>query len=405
MPTPNLEYFIKNPFNPNSDDDWKMLRAAAQNIFDPKSPIDDGRLFSGRFEQIDDILDAVYEKGGHAMIFGERGVGKTSLANILSSKVAPILQDLRVLHVDCGTGDDFYTIWGNAFNDFEAGPNREERPADYFRRTDNPYEIYNAIKDLDSSKYHIIIFDEFDRIKDEKTLYQMGDLIKYFSNHPQNVTIIIVGVGETLTDLFLGHESIERCVSQVKMPRMSYKESKAIITERIPKIGFSITEDVQNGIIKLSQGMPGYVHLLGRLTLRAAIERRSTSIDKEDFKIALTKTLDKTDQRTREDYYRAVSSPNKDNKYKEVLLACAMAKSNELGHFYAGDIREPYSLIRGKPMEITNYATNLSNLCKDERGALVKTGTRKLYQYRFKNPLLQPLVMMIGVHEGMIEMN
>ena len=187
---------------------------------------------------------------------------------------------------------------------------------------------------------------------------------------------------------------------------MSADELKEILSERVSRIGFKLSRSVESSIIKLSQGMPGYVHLLGQLTLNSAIARKSRTLEIEDFRSALSSALEKADFQTRQEYYTAISSANKDNKYKEVLLACAMAKANELGHFYAGDIREPYSKIRGREMDIPNYAPNLSNLCSLERGpALIKTGKPKRYQYRFRNPLLQPLAIMIGVHEGMISLN
>lgn len=393
---------LNGEFIPSTEADWEFLRAASRNLFKPKTPIDDDKLFAGRIDQVNDILDAVYEDGGHAVIFGERGVGKTSLARIVERKVAPILPSLKVHNVSCGTNDGFYTIWGNAFNDSERADGT--RPADYFKDRNNPYEVYNALTDLDQSIYNIFIFDEFDRIKDAETLNLMGDLIKHFSNHPINVTIIVVGVGDTLTELFAGHESISRCCAQIKMQRMSYEECAEILTDRIPKIGFELPAEVQSAIIKISQGMPGFVHLLGQLCLRSAIDRQSRKIEMGDFRAALKQVLEKADFETRTDYHKAVTSPNPDNKYKEVLLACALAKSNEMGNFYAGDIKEPYSEIRGRGMEIPNFAPNLANLCESERGpALIKTGERKRFQYRFANPLLQPLTIMIGVSDGMID--
>lgn len=389
-------------FEPSTDADWEFLRASTQNLFKPKSPIDDEKLFAGRIAQINDILDAVYEEGGHAVIFGERGVGKTSLARIVQQKVQPIFKSLRVHNTSCGSKDNFYTIWGNAFNNFEAQEGK--RPADYFKEKSNPYEIYNALDDLDKGIYNIFVFDEFDRIKDMDTLVLMGDLIKHFSNHPINITIIIVGVGETLTDLFAGHESIARCCAQIKMQRMSYAECREILTDRISKIGFTLPNEVEGAIIKISQGMPGYVHLLGQLSLRSAIDRKSKKLSMDDFRSALNQVLSKTDYETRTEYYKAIASSNPDNKYKEVLLACALAKSNEMGHFYAGDVKVPYSAIRQRPMDIPNFSTNLSNLCDPERGpALIKSGVRKSFQYRFANPLLQPLTIMIGVSDGMID--
>lgn len=397
----NFDHLLDGTFTPSSDGDWEFLRAAAQNLFKPKTPVDDDKLFAGRIGQINDLLDVVYEPGGHAIIFGERGVGKTSLAKIIEKKIAPVIPNIHVPEpISCMTGDDFYKIWGNAFNNYRAG---DTTPAQHFANVGNPYEVINALNDLPKNKMHIFIFDEFDRVTDDMTYHLMADMLKHLSNNPGQVTIIIVGVGDTLLDLFGKHESIVRCCEQIKMPRMSDAECREIVDERIPRIGFTIDPQVTERIIKLSQGLPGYVHLLGQLVLKNAIDSRRTAIDYSDLKTALSKALAKADHKARSDYHKAISSSAADNKYKEVLLACALAESNEMGYFYAGSIRDPYSKIRGKPMDIPNYSTNLSNLCSDERGpALIKTGKPKRYQYRFANPLVQPLAIMIGADEGLI---
>ena len=397
----DFDHLLTPDFVPESEGDWETLRAATSTLFKPKTPVDDDKLFNGRIKQINDILDAVYEDGGHAIIFGERGVGKTSLSKIIEKKVAGIIPNLRVIPVSCSKSDDFYTMWGNAFNEFNLNG---EDAASVFRKANNPYRVYNALDELEKDKYHIYIFDEFDRIEDDASLSAMADMMKHFSNHPINVTIIVVGVGDTLLDLFGSHESIARCCSQIKMPRMSEAELDEILDERLKRINFTIDAAVRRKARQLSQGLPGYVHLLGQLMLKSAIGRRSTHIDDIDFQEALNEALDKADYSARQDYLNAVKSPRKDNKYREVLLACALANSDEMGHFYAGDVREPYSRVRGRTMEITNFSTNLNNLCDEDRGpALIKTGERKRYQYRFANPLVQPLAIMLGVKDGMIK--
>ncbi len=399
-----FDHLLQGSFKPTSEDDWEMLRAAAQTLFKPKTPVDDDKLFAGRLNQVNTLLDVVYEPGGHAIIFGERGVGKTSLAKIIKKKVAPIIPNIHFPEpTSCMTGDDFYRMWGNAFNNFSAG---EKSPADYFQEKKNPYEVINAIADLPADKMHVFIFDEFDRIKDDETYHLMADLLKHLSNNPGNVTIIIVGVGETMLDLFGKHESIVRCCEQIKMPRMSNDECYEILDDRISKIGFELATSVRRHIVKLSQGLPGYVHLLGQLVLKNAIEARRTSVLDGDLRMALGQVLDKADYKAKDDYLKAVRSSAKDNKYKEVLLACALANGNEMGYFYASDVREPYSKIRGRPMDIPNYSTNLSNLCQDDRGpALTKTGKPKSFQYRFTNPLLQPLTIMLGTNDGLVPLD
>jgi hypothetical protein len=185
---------------------------------------------------------------------------------------------------------------------------------------------------------------------------------------------------------------------------MSEQELEEIISERLARIGFTIDKSVMIRTRRLSQGLPGYMHLLGQLMLKNAIQRRSAHLENVDFDTALSQALEKADYSAKQAYHTATKSPRKDNRYKEVLLACAMAKADEFGQFYAGDVRAPYSRIRGRKMEITNFSTNLSNLCDPERGpALVRSGERKRYQYRFANPLVQPLTIMQGIADGMLK--
>ena len=76
--------------------------------FSPSAPIDDKSLFAGRIQQITAILTAVGQKGQHAIIYGERGVGKTSLANVIHDFVsAQGGNAVRVAKVNCDASVTF----------------------------------------------------------------------------------------------------------------------------------------------------------------------------------------------------------------------------------------------------------------------------------------------------------
>lgn len=398
----NFDELLSSPINPQDDADWDLLLAANQTLFKPKTPIDNDKLFSGRLKQIQDVLDVVWEEGGHAVIFGERGVGKTSLANIIDKRVLAIIQAVKGYKVSCAPGDTFFQIWSNLLHDFEFDG---RQVPEILKGEKNPFIVYRILESLDNTKFHLFIFDEFDRVKSNATTTMMADLIKHFSNNPRNLTVLVVGVGDTLMDLFTSHESIARCCTQIRMQRMSPKELEDIINDRLPKLSMQIEVKVLASIVKLSQGLPGYVHLLGQLAARSALMARSLLVEEKHLREALDTALEKADFKTRQEYYQAIESPAKDHRYKEALLACALAETNELGLFYAGNAREPYSRIRGRKMDIAHYATHLSEFCSDERGpALLKTGKPKRYQYRFRNPMLQPLVVMMGVRDKLISL-
>lgn len=393
---------LATPIDPKDDADWDILSAATQSLFKPKAPIDDDKLFSGRKKQISEVLDVIWEDGGHAVIFGERGVGKTSLANIIDKRVISVMSEVRFLKVSCAPTDTFFQLWSNILHDFQWDG---KEVSEILKNETSPYAVYRILESLDKSKYFLMVFDEFDRIKNPETTTMMADLIKHFSNNPTTLTVLIVGVGDTLIDLFASHQSIARCCTQIRMQRMSPAESEDILNERLPKLGMDIERKVSDQMVRLSQGLPGYMHLLGQLVTKAALSERSLLIEEKHLRVALETALDKADYGTRQEYYAAVDSPAKDNRYKEALLACALAERNELGLFYAGNVREPYSRIRGREMDIAHYATHLSEFCSEARGpALLKTGKPKRYQYRFANPMLQPLVVMMGVRDKLINL-
>ena len=59
------------------------LRVLAGNVFKPRTPIAVRAFFAGRWAQITTLADAVGQTGLHVVIYGERGVGKTSMANVV----------------------------------------------------------------------------------------------------------------------------------------------------------------------------------------------------------------------------------------------------------------------------------------------------------------------------------
>ncbi len=59
------------------------LNAEIAKVFTPSAPVDDAALFAGRTTQLLKVVNAISQRGQHVVIFGERGVGKTSLSNIL----------------------------------------------------------------------------------------------------------------------------------------------------------------------------------------------------------------------------------------------------------------------------------------------------------------------------------
>lgn len=386
---------------PKTDQDWLHLEFQVADTFSPHAPIDDSSLFAGRTDIVIRLTDTVFQNGRHAILYGERGVGKTSLANIIRDRIFHKSRVVKVIKRSCTQNHDFRLMWVHALDDYTI----ENKSSDKFLgKKPNPYDIFKIIDLLPKIERPVFIFDEFDRIKDENTFPVMADTVKYLADYGSRATVVIVGVADSVTNLFGGHPSVQRNIQQIRMPRMSKDELKAILLKRLPLLGLEMGTDVEELVLELSQGLPMYTHLIGQNAALAAVRRRSLNIEMQDFDKSIEISIDEADETVKEGYFKAVRSSKPGNKYKEALLACALAKTNEKGYFNAGDIREPYSRIMKRELDIPDFARHLKAFCGADRGpALVREGAARSYEYRFLDPLVRPYTIIRGIVEKLFK--
>jgi hypothetical protein len=223
-------------------------------------------------------------------------------------------------------------------------------------------------------------------------------MIKTLSDHAVPATVILVGVADSVEQLLAEHQSVERPLMQIRMPRMSPSEIAEIINKGLTKLGMTIEPTALGRIAKLSQGLPHYAHLLGLYGSRAALDEDSRRIDVAAVDAAIQKATSGVQQSILSAYELAVRSARKNNLFSDVLLSCALAETTELGFFAAQDVRGPLRRITQTDYEIPTFAQHLNEFADPKRGTiLVKTGSRRLYRYRFRNPLMQPYVIMQGL--------
>lgn len=370
----------------------KILRIAkVAQAFTPGAPIDELSLFQGRFAQIQDVASAVVQKGQHVALYGERGVGKTSLANIISQIFeAPDLPHLRSAGVNCSTDDTFTTLWSNIYR--ELGIERDGSPL-------SPEDVRYDLERIEVPA--VIVIDELDRFDDDDSLTLLADLVKTLSDHNVASTIVLVGVAESIEDLIGEHESIARSLIKVRMPRMTRSELKKILEEGWRRAGLTATEEANARITILSRGLPHFTHLLALHAGQRAVQNDRNQVTLADVDAAIPIAV--SQHVVEGDYERAVRTSRTDTLYREVLVACALAPQDQFGYFPAGAIREPLHAIAGRRIEIPQFARHLSQFLALDRGSpLQRTGVPRRYVYRFRDPILQTYVLLRGVSDGLI---
>ena len=388
---------------PTDEDGWNSLRAEILGAFSPGHPIDEFTLFAGRQSLIQRLSDTVMSRGRHAVLFGERGVGKTSLANIFHLGFP---HPRRVVHVyvQCSSGDTYEHIWRKALRRIVFKTDGQEYvAADLIRGDVTPDELEVVLANFTASQMPVIVFDEYDRIRENATLRLMSETIKHLSNAPITCTIVLVGVADSVTDIIAEHHSISRALVQIRMPRMNPEELKEIVTSRLHGTSLTITADALWRISYLASGLPFYAHALGQSSAIKAIDRKITRITEEIVNESINQSFDDLDQSLIDAYVKAITETRKGNIFKHVLAACALADQDDLGRFSAASLEQPLSAIIGRPMSAPAFSFHLNELCSPERGLiLVKTGSRSHFRFRFDQPMIQPYIIMKSLSSGTI---
>jgi Cdc6-like AAA superfamily ATPase len=396
-------------------DEWEALAYDAGKYFTPSSPIDENQLFAGRHDQLRQVVDVINQKGQHAIIFGERGVGKTSLANVIAKYIRG--KSVFALRKNCDGSDNFSSIWKKITSDIllndaikkigfiDDAAFKTTRLCDYSINEDiTPDDVRQMLTILSSRCIPIIIIDEFDRIHEPSTKSIMADTIKTLSDHAISATVIMVGVADSVDQLINEHQSIERSLAQIKMPRMSNGELKMIIDNGLKPLGMAIEEDAKNYIASLSQGLPHYTHSLGLYSTRQAIDFKLKRIKISHVEDAISRALEGAQQTTLNAYHQAIKSSRKDAIFAEVLLASALAETDDLGYFSASNVRKPLRKITRKNYEIAGFSSHLNAFCTTDRGPILnKIGRRHSFKFRFTNPLMQPYIIMQGCSRKLID--
>jgi Cdc6-like AAA superfamily ATPase len=398
--------------------DFQEIAFKLGTVFKPGAPISRLDLFAGRQSQIRKVTDAINQQSQHAVLYGERGVGKTSLANMILPNLRSEAIPVMLIPVNCMSTDTFSDIWKRVFEEleFKRMSNNEldddnDKPvrrllkeylgsySDYV----TPDVVRRVLHLLGQERLVVIALDEFDTIGSYDTRAMMSNTLKFLSDRAVPATVVLIGVSDDVESLIAEHRSLERCLKQIYMPRMSQLEMEMIVAKGLQQVGMRIETRGLDEITRISRGLPHYAHLLGLLSGRAACDSRSLEITEPHVRSAVEAAIGEAQASIQGDYSKAVMSSRKEAIYKEVILACALTETNDWGWFYPRDVREPLERILKRPSKIETFSRHLHAFCGPEHGTiLIKDDRSGRPRYRFENPLMEPYVLIRGITQRLI---
>ncbi|HUC66437.1 MAG TPA: ATP-binding protein [Stellaceae bacterium] len=374
LAAPGISWKRNRPTLPDAARTSALLRDA----FTPTRPKHGTALFSGRFKQLQRIIAAIEEERAHVMVYGERGSGKTSLANVLAVKAEEA--GYMVLRFACSSELTFEDIFRGFLRRMPASLLPDGVGATSRAGIDNFDQLLPGRCSVGEivqlfervyEKHLILIVDEYDRVTEEDTKAKLAELLKHLSDANVSVTLLIIGVAENVGQLLGKHPSLQRTMVTVPMPLMTRRELDGIIAVGEEKSGLSFDPWTRQSLIDLAQGLPYHAHLLALFAARNATRRQSSRIEREDLRYAVERSAEEAEARVKEAYDLAVG-PHENASFRDVLFYAARCRTDEFGSFTAPDVAAAAAQTNPEALSLLALQYPLKKLTEPERGSMLR---------------------------------
>ena len=251
----------------------------------PTSPIQSEERLFGRERQMQQIDQGLYAPGRSVFIYGDRGVGKTSLAQTVAYSHQSATHNPVLLA--CDPESTFSGILAQAVAqlksskhrgtittmhnlkvgikgfEIDTGRTRHQEPLSKLEASADLNEVMAALLEVASERRGeriVVVIDEFDRIQSEEERARFADFIKQIGDQGVGVRFVFCGVADSLQKLLGAHESCFRYLINVELKSLGYEGRFDIIKNAADALNVRVEERHKFRIAAISDGFPHYIH-------------------------------------------------------------------------------------------------------------------------------------------------
>lgn len=296
-------------------------------VLSPSSPIRSREFLFGRDVDLERIRRSLMAPGRQIFIYGERGVGKSSLANAAATQCQS--SDAHPIQVSCTSTSTFTTVVEDLLQATQteaSGPTTIRREGKVGWRglqagghietttpaVGAPANINEAAARLDIafraySRRTVAVIDEFDGLPDRVERNKFAELIKALGDKQSTAKLIFTGVATSLDELLQSHGSAHRQLDAIELGRIDYQSRIDIVKKALQSFSVFADDGVVYRIASISNGFPYYVHLLTEHVLWRWFEGGCASeISMDHLHAAFRTATDMVHADLRQPYDRAV---------------------------------------------------------------------------------------------------
>jgi len=311
---------------------------ALREVFTPTRPQRSSRRVSGRQTELLRIFRAIALDRAHVVLYGERGRGKTSLVNLVAS--AARSSGYMVGRYTCSFDSRFEDIVRGLARDLPrsmlASPivqddELEGCEAALPKGRLQPRDVA-ALPGRLAGPHVVLIADEFDRVEDSATRTWFADAIKQSSDRGAAISLLIVGVSDSLEELVGRHPSIQRNILGLALPLLSDAEIDEILVQGGHDAGIEFLPEVRSAVVDVARGVPYVAQLLGLHAGTEAVARDASQVEAPDLFAAFRRAVEEADPRIAT-IYQGITQGERDRATLDCLRAIAGGEQDRFARF------------------------------------------------------------------------
>lgn len=302
-------------------------RALIRDAFTPSQPVNERAMFAGRRELLQSLIVAIEDQRLHFVLYGDRGIGKTSILHVLSDLATDA--DYLVCYISCGdrmSFTDFARRIGQRIpllyhGDYAPGSAEIEKGlhlADILPPGDIDVSTFGEMLGKLSDTRILMLLDEFDRVETDDFRRSIAELIKTLSDRAAPAQVVIAGVAPDLAELIAQIPSIRRNVLGVLVPNMSDEEVGEMLAIAERRTGLTFAEEARELIGLASLGLPYLVGLVAQHAALLATDRGEMEVSKADVREAIRKSRTELSGRIAARTLHAISRASQDDQLIEL---------------------------------------------------------------------------------------
>lgn len=299
------------------------------NVANPATPIRTIQHLKGREQDLQTIERALYAPGRHIFVFGDRGVGKSSLAATAAYQYQSAVAE--PIFVSGSPDETFGSIIANigvqalGRSKLETSKRQQSTSIEFrglrwsrgseismtdlsaqVKTVGDATELLKQVAQAHSEKPTVVL-DEFDTIPKVEERSKFAALLKQLGDQNVPLKFLITGVGKSCQELLGAHQSAHRQLATIDLGRLGFEGRREIVEDAAQAFDLELDNDVNWRIALISDGYPYYIHLLVEKMLWAAFDSPGEGkLGWDEFYAGLRVAVRDTNAELRQPYEKAV---------------------------------------------------------------------------------------------------